>query len=309
MLEKFIKPMEPKPYPQPFDSSEYVFQVKWDGIRILAFIGNKIRLQGKKNFKDKSEKYPELTILKDLIKAEEAILDGEVVVMQEGRPSFPRVIQREFSSDKMRIRALTETMPVEYIVFDIIFLDGKNLTFLPYIKRYEILSDILTPKESIHIIENFYNGEDLFEAVKALKLEGIVAKQKESPYVFGKTNLWKKIKHRRSILCVAGGYTLKEGRPVSILLGVFKGNRLFYIGRVSAGLKEKDLIYLQNAGHPLEIDKSPFINPPQVKGENYVWLNPFLALEVEYAEWTEDMKLRAPSLKGFSLSKPEKCTI
>ena len=143
MLEKFIKPMEPKPYPQPFDSSEYVFQVKWDGIRILAFIGNKIRLQGKKNFKDKSEKYPELTILKDLIKAEEAILDGEVVVMQEGRPSFPRVIQREFSSDKMRIRALTETMPVEYIVFDIIFLDGKNLTFC-HILKDEILSDICT---------------------------------------------------------------------------------------------------------------------------------------------------------------------
>ena len=207
--------------------------------------------------------------MKDLIKAEEAILDGEVVVMQEGRPSFPRVIQREFSSDKMRIRALTETMPVEYIVFDIIFLDCKNLTFLPYIKRYEILSDILTPKESIHIIENFYNGEDLFEAVKALKLEGIVAKQKESPYVFGKTNLWKKIKHRRSILCVAGGYTLKEGRPVSILLGVFKGNRLFYIGRVSAGLKEKDLIYLQNVDTLLKLI-SLLYKPPQVKGENYV---------------------------------------
>lgn len=309
MLEKFIKPMEPKPYPRPFDSSDYVYQVKWDGIRILAFVGNTMRLQGKNNFNDKSGKYPEFSILKDLIKAKEVILDGEAVVMQEGRPSFPRVIQREFSSDKMRIKALTETMPVEYIVFDIIYLNGENLTSLPYINRYKILSDILTPKGPIHIIENFHKGQDLFQAVKTMELEGIVAKQKGSPYIFGKTNLWKKIKYRRSILCAAGGYTLKEGRPASILLGVFKENRLFYIGRVSAGLKEKDFSYLRNAANPLEISKSPFENPPQIKGENYVWLNPFLTLEVEYAEWTEDMKLRAPSLKGFSLSKPEKCTI
>lgn len=308
MLDMWIQPMEPVPHPRPFDSEDYIFQVKWDGVRILAFIGERIRLQSKK-LKDKTEKYPELHQLKDLIKAREAVLDGEVVVIHKGKPSFPEVIRRDFSSDMGKIKSLTAAIPVDYIIFDILYLNGMDLTGMPLYRRQEILAEVLIEKGPVHIIENFDKGKDLFNAVSEQGLEGIVAKIKDSPYLFGKSNYWKKVKCRRSQLCVAGGYVLKDGRPVSILLGAFREDRLLYIGRASAGMKEKDFAILRDFTTDLIIPEPPFLNPPHIKGETYVWLKPLLTVKVEYAEWTEDMKLRAPSLKGFCRIDPRQCSI
>ena len=137
-----IKPMEPRPAEAPFDDPEYVYQIKWDGIRILAFLEKgRVRLQNRKG-RDRTAQFPELQHLAELIRSEEALLDGEVVVMEGGKPSFPRVIQRDFCKNERSILPLSRKLPCTYCLFDLLFLDGKDLTGEPLVERQQLLSEV-----------------------------------------------------------------------------------------------------------------------------------------------------------------------
>lgn len=172
----------------------------------------------------------------------------------------------------------------------------------------EVKKDLTTYK-NIFFTENFKKGQELFEVIKVKKMEGIVAKDINSSYEIGeKTGRWIKIKYRRKQYCVVCGYTLKNHRPSALLLGVFNdGGQLVFVGRAGSGLTGENFNKLVALSKDLIIDKSPLINPPREKME-YIWLEPRLTILVEYAEWTEEMALRAPVIKGFTNVAPENCT-
>lgn len=299
----FLKPMEPRSAEKPFDSPEHLFQVKWDGVRILAFIEEgRVRLQNRKGG-CRTKQYPELQVLPQLVRGRELLLDGEVVVMEEGRPSFPRVIQRDFCRRESTIRALVRHRPCTYCVFDLLYLDGKDLTGRPFLERQQILQEILLSQAPVYLNDNFSGGVQLYREVERRGLEGIVAKEKESPYRFGeKGRSWLKIKPRRRLLCVVGGLAWREGTVRALLLGGYREEELLYIGRAGSGLSHRHRLMLGEFARRHRREKPPFVNPPRER--DCLWLEPTLTVWISFFEWTAGLSLRAPVVEGFSDRRP-----
>ncbi|MEW5784437.1 MAG: non-homologous end-joining DNA ligase [Bacillota bacterium] len=303
-----LRPMEPLAAKDPFDSPDYYFQVKWDGVRILAFKeGEAISLQNRKG-RSRTAQYPEMQRLSSLIKAREAILDGEIVALEQGKPSFARVIQRDFSKRESSIKTMARTIPCTYCVFDLLYLNGKDLTRLPLAERLQILAESVVTEAPVYLNENFASGTQLYRQIEQQELEGIVAKKKSSPYLFaGKSNLWLKIKPRRSRLCAVGGVTVKDGAVGALLLGAYQDGKLLYLGRAGSGLSRQELVTLRGYASREGVSEPPFLNPPRDK--QIVWLAPRLTVVVEYAEWTAALQLRAPVVAGFSNRPPEEAVL
>ncbi|KJS22706.1 MAG: hypothetical protein VR72_04000 [Clostridiaceae bacterium BRH_c20a] len=313
-MELFIpfRPMEPKVMENDriFSNPKYIYEVKWDGIRgIIHSSQGEVKVFNKK-MKDKTLQYPELQVFGHL--KYDLILDGEIVVLKNALPSFPSVIRRDFAGNSSKIKKLEKTLPITYCIFDIILYNNQFLIQKSWQERQEVLLEVkkdLTTYKNIFFTENFKKGQELFEVIKVKKMEGIVAKDINSSYEIGeKTGRWIKIKYRRKQYCVVCGYTLKNHRPSALLLGVFNdGGQLVFVGRAGSGLTGENFNKLVALSKDLIIDKSPLINPPREKME-YIWLEPRLTILVEYAEWTEEMALRAPVIKGFTNVAPENCT-
>lgn len=288
-----LKPMEPVPHPAPFDSEEHLFEIKWDGMRLLAFIkGNEVRLQNR-NLKERTAFFPELKNLPDLFHAKEGILDGELVALENGKPSFPLLMKR-CTASAVKAAAMADRIPLVYIPFDILYLDGRDLTTTALIERKKILVDSFETGPNTMLSPIFQEeGISLFEMVKERGLEGIVAKGKNTPYLIGKkSKYWLKIKYRKRQAFVIGGYTLSSGQLNSILLGAYWDNKLRYVGRVGTGftrVEEELLSLLQSAAS----SSSPFDPQPKMK-KDIQWVESTLAAEVEFQEWTPDLKLRQP---------------
>ncbi len=304
-----IRPMEPISYPEAFDSSDYVYQVKWDGVRMLSYIdGNEVRLINKK-LNPRTVQYPELQQLPEFLTSDRVILDGEIIVLKDGKPSFPSVMKRDQTSNAKTISYLCGLLPINYMVFDILFLNKSSLTAAPYLERAALLADTVDfSSPPLHLVENFSQGKNLFEAVRNKDLEGIVAKKKNSLYIAGKQHRdWFKIKYRRSINCVIGGYTLRSSRVNSLLLGIYQNEKLIYIGRSGSGLSERNKDLLSARLGEINSSLSPFSINTEVPPAIYT--RPLLTVRVEYAEWTENMHLRSPVIKELNITKPEECTL
>lgn len=303
-----IKPMEPVSAKEPFSSPGFTFQIKWDGVRLLAFVASgEVRLQNRKG-RERTVQYPELQSLKYHLKASEALLDGEAVVLKEGRPSFARVIERDFSSRQARIAHLSRSSPCTYCIFDILYLDGEDLTGLPLVRREEILKLVLSGTEAIYINENFPDGRLLYRRVTEEGMEGIVAKDMNSPYLPGrKSPYWRKIKPRRRMLTVIGGVGFSKGYFSSLLLGAYRDGKLIYLGRAGSGLSSSDCHYLKELVERYRVSKPCFINPPRMK--EVCWVEPRITVMVEFMEWTEGLMMRAPVIIGFSSSHPHEAAI
>ncbi len=270
---------------------------------MLAFKeGERVRLQNRKGH-DRTAQYPELQQLAGLVKAKDALLDGEVVVMESGKPSFPRIIQRDFCRQERSIKTLSKSLRCTYCLFDLLFLDGSDLTSRPLEERLQILAEVIQPDWPLYLNENFQSGIALYHRVVELELEGIVAKAKQSPYLLGqKSSCWLKVKPRRRLLCVVGGLKMKEGAVGALLLGAYRDGALQYVGRAGSGLSRSDLLVLRNFGDSNQVVLPPFAEPPREKGS--IWLQPRLTVIIEYAEWTPDLKLRAPVVVGFTNRSP-----
>lgn len=292
-----IKAMEPILNPQVFDRDDYIYQIKWDGVRIMAGVsGSKVILINKRgNFR--TAQYPELQNLPHFIKAESLVLDGEIVVLREGKPSFPAVMQRDACRNEMRCDFLSKTLPVIYMVFDILYLNGQDLRFFSLVERSSWLVEQLKECPFIHVVESFPQGSTLLEAVDRNGLEGIVAKKKDSIYIPGKSHsAWYKTKCLRTLECLVAGYTLRENKVNSLLLGIWQGERLVCVGKAANGLSNEDLERLNEELPRWEVKESPFgeLLSPEV---HYVEVK--LAVLVEFLEWTDAMALRFPVIKGF----------
>jgi len=302
MVKPFVPflPMEPNICQEPFDDIKTAFQVKWDGVRILAHFkdGEIIFFNRKKHVR--TRQYPEVAqALKTLINSN-IILDGEMVALKDGKPNFPEILRRDFAVNASTIKYLANIIPVTYVVFDIVFYKEKDLTTYSFKFRDELLKSIIPSKDPIVVSDTVYNkGTALFSVVKEAELEGIVAKNLESPYRIGqKSSDWLKIKNFRTQVATIGGF-IYEGRKVrSLLLGVFQGNEFVYLGRAGSGLNHKTSLLLFEKLNKIKTSHCPFNRPLQINKKQHIcWVKPSIEVIVKYLEFTDDGLIRHPVIK------------
>jgi bifunctional non-homologous end joining protein LigD len=284
----FVPPMMAKIAAQPFDSPEWIFEIKLDGYRGIAVFGatGKPHLWSR-NGLPLEQKFPAVAKALSKLKLRSTILDGEVVALDEnGIPRF-QLLQR-FQKQP--------TAPTLYYVFDVLWHDGDDITGNPIMDRRQVLERIVKPTAGIQV-GTYIDGEGkaLFQLTKQKGMEGIIAKRKDSLYLPGvRTSDWLKIKARLQQEFVVGGFTEGKGsrrRLGALLLGAYRNGKLHYFGHSGSGFSEKGIDDALRRMKPLSINKSPFENPPTVK-EKIQWIKPKLVCEVEYAEMTADEQLR-----------------
>jgi bifunctional non-homologous end joining protein LigD len=314
LLFEYVKPMEPVPAAVIPRSPDYLFQVKWDGVRLLAHVqGQRVWLHNRK-LHNRTAHYPELTGLNRLI-AGEAVLDGEIVAMRDGRPNFPLVLTRDLVNPRQtdfpyKIRRLMTEAPVCYLVFDLLWHAGQDLRSLPLLDRQNRLAEILRNDDTVYLVENFADGEKLFTAIAEQKLEGIVAKKTDSSYIAGKKHTaWLKIKHRQQQLVVIGGYTMKNGQINALLAGAYYQEKLIYVGKVAAGLSLQQLRELTPFLQKNTLAAPPFANLELKNQSNIYWVKPLLTAVITFQEWTDDLRMRHPVLSGFTKEEPAACIL
>src|SRR5437762_2506510 len=305
LLSKIV-PMLAASANEPFDSPDFTYEPKWDGVRTIAFVdGGEVRLQTR-NLLDCTKQYPEATQAAEaLTGAYHAILDGEIVALEpKGVPSFQRLQPRMHVSDESTVRKLRKSTPVIYEVFDILYADGEDLTRKPLRDRLRRLDEALTPMGSIRRSEGFPGaGVALFEAAREQGIEGIVAKRLDSIYLPGaRSPAWVKIKAFRTMECVIGGWTAGQGGRTktlgALLIGVYRDGKLQPVGHVGTGFDERTLRDLLKVLEEHESPTSPFATEPRTN-QPARWCLPELVCEVEYVEITRDGTLRHPTYRGL----------
>ena len=304
-LDAKIEPMLAITADEPFDSPDFAFEAKWDGVRTLAFVdGGVVRLQTR-NLLDCTTQYPEAHgVSEALTGAYQAILDGEVVALDErGAPSFQRLQPRMHVRDESAVRKLRRTTPVVYQVFDVLWVDGQDVRKRPLRDRQKLLDEILTPMGAIKRSEQFIGtGKALYAAAKEQGIEGIVAKRLDAPYSSSRSAAWVKIKAFRSMECVIGGWTEGQGGRTNalgaLLIGVYRDGKLVPLGHVGSGFDERALKELLAILKERESAQSPFAVSPRVNQFAH-WCLPELVCEVQYAELTRDGTLRHPTYRGL----------
>lgn len=315
------EPPEPRPMlaalvSDPFDDDRWAFEPKWDGVRAIAICDEQTRLVSR-NSKDITVAYPELQDLHERLVAHNAMLDGEIVAMDTGRPSFEKLQSRMHVRNEREIARLAQTTPVTFVAFDLIYLDGKSLVTEPFEERRRLLEETLVPSESVLVSPSFRgSGVKLFEAAKAQNLEGIIAKKIASKYEVGRrAKTWLKIKTVFDAEVIIGGWTEGEGsrggRIGALLLGAYQDGVLKYIGSVGTGFDERSLKTVQSKLSQIADARTPF-SESTLKGEPNTrranWVRPELVARVEFRELTSAGKLRAPSFKALLEDKsPEEC--
>jgi len=315
-----IRPMLATPIDEPFDNPAWLFEIKWDGYRAIGFIeDSSIRLVSR-NHNDLTGQFSELRELPKFVKARNAILDGEIVAIDEqGRPSFSLMQQRTgFQPGKRRLPG-REGVPILYYAFDLLYLDGYDLRRVGLEKRKELLQSVLESGEIVRFSDHYpEKGRELFEVARQRGLEGILAKKRDSAYQEERTRDWLKIKITRRQECVIGGYTDPEGTRQyfgSLVLGLYdKSGHLIHVGQVGTGFDQKTLKEIYERLHPLETKTNPFHG--EIGGLRKVhFVSPKLVAEIKFSEWTHEtaeggMKLRAPVFLGLRFDKrPKECLL
>jgi len=313
-----IRPMLATSIEKPFDGPDWLFEIKWDGYRAIAFIeGGKIRLVSR-NQNDLTSQYHELVDLPRFVRAKTAVLDGEIVAVDEqGRPSFSLMQQRNgLRHGRFRVPGRTDVM-VLYYAFDLIYLDGYDLRRGTLEKRKELLSQVVQPGDNLRYSDHQVGqGIALFQAAAQQGLEGIVAKKRNSCYEEKRSYEWQKIKITREIECVIGGYTDPEGSRDhfgSVVLGLYDDQgRLIHVGQAGTGFDRKTLAAIWKLMREIETRASPFYGPVDSLRPAH-WVNPELVAAIKFSEWTHETKegrekLRAPVFLGLRDDKdPKEC--
>jgi bifunctional non-homologous end joining protein LigD len=308
MLEH-LKPMLARAGDLPPDDDRWAYEIKWDGVRALAYSEpGRIRFESR-NGNDVTASYPELRPLNRALSSHHAILDGEIVAFDEhGRPSFARLQSRMHVSSESAARRRAKEVPVAYVAFDLLWLDGHPLLELPYAERRARLLELgldgtawRTPE---HVIGD---GAAVLEASVANGLEGVVAKKLDSAYEPGRRSAcWLKVKNVRREDVVVGGWVPGAGRRSdrigALLVGVEEHGALRYAGRVGTGFTEAELDRL--AGVLERREESPFAAGGTRPPRESVFVAPTRVAEVEFTEWTSDGMLRHPSYKGLREEAP-----
>lgn len=301
-----IVPMLARLSKLPKDDGGWGYEIKWDGVRAIAYVTRAgFRLESR-NLNDVTPRYPEVAAIRAALDPHEVVLDGEVVAFDDrGRPSFERLQGRMHLTTGVEMKA--RLVPVVYVVFDLLWADGEDLMRAPYSARRTRLEALelegaawRTPSYSTGA------GERLLEASAAQGLEGLVCKRLDSSYEPGRRGgTWLKVKNTRRQELVIGGWQPGEGRRSghlgALLVGFYEGGELRYGGKVGTGFDARELDRLEGLLAPLRRDTSPFSGRQPERGSLFV--EPQLVAEVEFTEWTSQNMLRHPSYKGLRADK------
>ena len=280
---------------------DWVYEIKWDGVRALAFIDNgEVRWFGRKGTPI-DRQYPELSVLPHSVKASSAILDGEIAAVDEnGRPSFERLQPRIMATDPSAVAALARSRPVIFFAFDLLYLDGDDLRNVALEDRKKKLAEVLTPSAIATVSEHFSSDPvALLSAARAQGLEGIVAKRLSSRYQPARSKEWVKVKINHEQDFVLCGYTLGERDYFgSLVLGVYDQGALKYAGNVGTGFDRKMMELIYSKLHAL-VTNEPQVAVVPALPQPIVWTKPELVANVKYLEWTNEGRLRAPVFVGL----------
>lgn len=282
----FIKPMFASSVDKPFDSDEWLYELKLDGYRAIAEVGKTFRLYSRNGLSFEEKYPPVVNALKKFKK--KAVLDGEIVLLNDNKPDFQKLQHYDGNRE----------YPLVYYVFDILSLEGKDLTKLPLIERKKILKKFLGKNEVIRYNDHVEDqGTEFFEQVKGQQIEGVVAKKKDSRYHEGaRSKEWLKIKHQHTQEAVITGYTSPRGGRKhfgALILGEYHDGELKYIGHTGTGFNDQALKDLWNEMQPLIVSTSPFSEKVKVN-QPVTWIEPELVCEISYSEITKDQMRRHP---------------
>ena len=295
--DKNISPMLLHEVKESFDDEEYIYELKLDGIRCIAYIDtDSVVLQNKRN-KDVTEIYPELSQMNECVK-KRVIIDGELVVLTDGKPDFYALQKRSLMGDKFKISLAAMKKPVQFVAYDILYCDGKVLTDKPLMERKEILSKEIEEKNNLSVSRNIENeGTAFFNLAKQEELEGIVAKKKDGKYHIGKrTHDWIKIKVMQDEdLLILGYQPDNEGNVKDLILGYYdEQNKLQCRGKVYLGISKEERKIILDFARKHRVEK-PWFD----KYKNAIWLKPELVGTAHFMHETENGGMRQPVWKGL----------
>ena len=307
-----------------FDDPDWVFEIKWDGVRAIATIvrpgagGDGSTTLISRNNNDISAAYPELAPLWERVLARNAVLDGEIVALDEqGKPSFQRLQHRMHSRDANIVARAAKRTPVQFVIFDVVAVDGELVCNQPLIQRQALLNELVVPGGPFVLSTGIPgSGIAMYEAAEAQGLEGVIAKKADSVYRPGKRSRdWRKLKVRKDVDAVIGGWLVGQGgradRLGALLVGLYDDEGQFrYIGRVGTGFNDAELQRLGDLLAARSVEESPFVDIPAKERKEGRWVRPDLVCRVEYGEVTADRKLRHPAYLGLREDKePEQCLV
>jgi bifunctional non-homologous end joining protein LigD len=299
---------------RPFSDEKFLYEIKWDGTRCIVFadVENKrLRMQNRR-LMEISYRYPELDFFSFL--DQNAVLDGEIVVLKDGKPSFPLLQKREHVDSKRKIEMLSKTIPAVYMAFDILYTASDGwIMDLPLKERKKILRSISNDTRRIGVTDFVKkNGEEFYRKAVEIGLEGVMAKKLESGYTPGKrSRAWIKIKKKQTADCIIVGWLegegMREGKFGSLILAMMKNGKLVHVGQVGTGFDFEFVSWFYEKLRSIEVDNPWF-------SENFSrkphWVKPVYVCEVEFLELTEDLKLRAPVFVRLRNDKDiEECRI
>jgi len=294
-----IEPMLARTAEKLPDSPDYLYEVKWDGIRaIVSLDEGQIRIHGR-NRMEFTKQFPELLVPETAFRATSGLFDGEIVCLEpDGRPNFKNVIHRMQQSTEGGIERARAKTPAVCYLFDCLYLDGRAIVNEPLTRRREWLADAIKKDSAYRVSEMVDEGPAFFEAVKEMGLEGLMAKQRNSTYQPGKrSDAWLKIKTRQTTECLIIGYTQGKGdRQASfgaLHLAHADGEGLKYIGKVGSGFDDQSIKAVFAELEKLTRIKRPVKEKP-LDDARSVWVDPRLICEVSFASWTADGLLREP---------------
>ncbi|HET9803892.1 MAG TPA: non-homologous end-joining DNA ligase [Candidatus Acidoferrum sp.] len=294
-----IEPMLAQAASKPPGSEDYLFEVKWDGLRALISLDDgEIKIRGR-NGTDYTKQFPELLIPEEAFRATSALFDGEIVCLEgDGKPNFRNVIHRMQQKADGAIERAKARHPAFCYLFDCLYLDGRTIVNEPLLRRREWLADAVRKNFSYRVSELVEDGVAFFEAVKQLGLEGMMAKQVQSIYQPGKrSDAWLKIKTRQTTECVIIGYTQGKGDRAATFGALHLAQRnadaLRYVGKVGGGFDDDSLRAVSAEVRKLKMIPRPVREKP-LDDARSVWVEPRLMCEVEYASLTPDRMLREP---------------
>lgn len=294
--DKNISPMLLNEAKEPFDDKDYIYELKLDGIRCIAYVEPKGVVLQNKRYKDVTEIYPELSEMKKCVK-KKTVLDGELVVLKSGKPDFYALQKRSLMGDQFKIKLAARKNPVQFAAYDILYYDGKDLADKPLMERKAILQEKVTEGNGLSISRYIEEqGIAFFALAKEQELEGIVAKKKDGLYHIGKrTSEWIKIKVMQDEdLLVCGFQPDEDGVPKDLILGYYEKDELKCRGKVYLGVsKEERAIILKFA------KKNTVKRPWFEKYKNAVWLKPELIGTAHFMHETENGGMRQPVWKGL----------
>ena len=298
-LRDAVEPMLSQSADQPPRSDDYLYEIKWDGLRALISLDEgAVRIHGR-NQMDMTDQFPELVISGEAFRTTSALFDGEIVCLEaDGKPNFRNVIHRMQQKTDGAIERARAKFPAVCYLFDCLYLDGRAIVNEPLSRRREWLRDAVKSDSAYRLSEAVEDGPAFFEAVQKLGLEGIVAKQRSSPYLPGKrSDSWLKIKTRRTTECIVIGYTRGKGdRDASfgaLHLAQARDGELKYVGKVGTGFDNDSLKQVTDELKKLDVIPRPIREKP-LDDARSIWLKPRLLCEVQFASWTKDGALREP---------------